>query len=228
MGNPSCRVILDALDLPISSGEKNASEQLIDFLRPRQLLLVLDNFEHHIPEAPLVSEILQQAPDIKILVTSRMRLNLQGEWVTEIPGLSFPDPQEVENFSRDNGFVDKYCAAEFFLHAAQRARMDFTITHTDYAAVARITQLVGGMPLGLELAASWVNILAPDEIAAEIEQGLDFLESSMQDVPERQRSMRAVFDYSWKLMSTREQAIFPNSRFSGVDFRGMPPKRFWE
>ena len=224
-GQPILPSIVDALDLPISSGEKNTSEQLIDFLRPRKLLLVLDNFEHHIPEASLVNEIFQQAPDIKILVTSRIRLNLQVEWVTEIPGLSFPDPQEVENFSRDNGFVDKYCAAEFFLHAAQRSRMDFTITHTDYAAVARITQLVGGMPLGLELAASWVNILSPDEIAAEIEQGLDFLESSMQDVPERQRSMRAVFDYSWKLMSAREQAVFPKlSVFRGGFLRDAAKK----
>jgi predicted ATPase/DNA-binding SARP family transcriptional activator len=208
-GQPILPSIMDALALPVGSGEKKASECLIDFLGPRQLLLVLDNFEHHISEAPLVSVILQQAPNVKILVTSRMRLNLQGEWVTEILGLNFPKPQDVEKYSGDNGFVDKYCAAEFFLHAAQRARTDFTITHADYAAVARITQLVGGIPLGLELAASWVNILAPDEIAAEIEQSLDFLESSMQDVPERQRSMRAVFDHSWKLMSTREQAIFP-------------------
>lgn len=206
---PILPIIVDALELPIGTGEKDASVQLIDFLRTRKLLLVLDNFEHQISEAPLVGELLQHAPDVKILTTSRVRLNLQGEWVTEIPGLSFPDPQAVENFSRDNGFVDKYCAAEFFLRAAQRTRMDFTIAYTDYAAIARITQLVGGMPLGLELAASWVNILPPHEIAAEIEQSLDFLESSMQDVPERQRSMRAVFDYSWKLMSTREKAIFP-------------------
>jgi predicted ATPase len=217
--------IVDALSLPVRSGEKKASDCLIDFLRPRQLLLVLDNFEHHIPKASLISEILQQAPGIKILVTSRMRLNLQGEWVTEIPGLHFPEPQDVEKFTGNNGFVDQYCAAEFFLHAAQRVRTDFAITHADYAAVARITQLVGGMPLGLELAASWVNILAPDEIAAEIEQSLDFLESSMQDVPERQRSMRAVFDYSWKLMSGREQSIFPKlSVFRGGFSRAAAKK----
>jgi len=208
-GQPILPGIIDALELQIGSHERNATECLLDFLRPRHLLLVIDNFEQHISEASLVSEILQQAPKIKILVTSRMRLNLQGEWITEIPGLHFPSPEDVEKLSENNGFVEKYCAAEFFLHAAQRARTDFTITHADYTAVARITQLVGGMPLGLELAASWVNILAPDEIAAEIEQSLDFLESSMQDVPERQRSVRAVFDYSWKLMSPREQSIFP-------------------
>jgi predicted ATPase/DNA-binding SARP family transcriptional activator len=208
-GQPILPGIIDALGLHISGGDKNAAEQLIDFLRPRQLLLVLDNFEHHLPQAPLLSEILGQAPAVKIMATSRMRLNLQPERVTEISGLRFPDPQEVGSIRGENGFVEKYCAAELFLHAAQRARSDFTITPTDYAAVARITQLVAGMPLGLELAASWVNVLTPAEIAAEIEQGLDFLESSMQDVPARQRSMRAVFDYSWKLMSRREQAIFP-------------------
>lgn len=226
-GQPILPSIVDALDLPISSGEKDTSKQLIDFLRPRKLLLVLDNFEHHIPEASLVSEILLQAPDIKILVTSRIRLNLQVESVTEIPGLSFPDPQETENFSQDNGFVDKYCAAEFFLHAAQRVRIDFDITPTDYTAVARITQLVGGMPLGLELAASWVTILSPGEIAAEIEQSLDFLESSLQDLPDRQRSMRAVFDYSWKLMSAREQTVFPKlSVFRGGFIRDAAKKIF--
>ena len=235
-GQPILPSIIDSLELPISRGEKSASQQLIDFLHPRKLLLVLDNFEHLISEAPMVSEILQQAPELKILVTSRIRLNLQSELVAEISGLSFPAPYDIENFSKDNGFIDKYCAAEFFLRAAQRTRMDFAITHTDYAAVARITQLVGGMPLGLELAASWVNILTPDEIAIEIEQGLDFLESSLQDVPERQRSMRAVFDHSWKLMSAREQAIFPKlsvfrggfSRDAAKKILGVTPRDLME
>jgi len=208
-GQPILPAITEALELPITSREVPATEQLVDFLRPRQLLLVLDNFEYLISEAPLVSEIIQKAPQIKTLVTSRVRLNLQGEWVTEIPGLSFPTPPDLESIPRDNGFVSKYCAVEFFVNAAQRTRTNFAITAPDYPAVARITQLVGGMPLGLELAASWVNVLNPQEIAAEIEQSLDFLESSLQDIPERQRSIRAVFDYSWKLMSDRERQIFP-------------------
>jgi len=208
-GQPILPVIVDALDLPIAQREVPPTEQLIDFLRQRELLLVLDNFEHLITEAPLVSAILQQTPKVKILTTSRVQLNLQGEWVTEISGLSFPTILDVASISRDNGFIDKYCAVEFFLHSAQRTRTDFTISKNDFPAVARITQLVGGMPLGLELAASWVHVLTLDEIGSEIEAGLDFLESSMQDIPERQRSIRAVFDYSWKLMSERERMIFP-------------------
>lgn len=215
-GQPILPGIIEALKLPIAAGEKNAAGQLIDFLRERQLLLVLDNFEHHILEAPLVSEILGQAPGIKVMVTSRMRLNLQSEQVTDVAGLRFPQAQDLEAFTGVNGFVDQYSAVAFFLNAAQRARREFTIPSSDYPAVARITQLVSGMPLGLELAASWVSILSPVEIAAEIETGLDILESSMQDVPDRQRSMRAVFDYSWKLMSRREQAIYPKlSVFQG-------------
>jgi len=206
---PILPIIFDALELPIYSGDKEASEQLIDFLHNRQLLLVLDNFEHHISEAPILSEILQRAPEVKILVTSRLLLKLQGEGVIEISGLEFPDPQETEDIFTDTSFVEKFCAVEFFLQAAQRTRMDFAITQADYLDLSRITQLVGGMPLGLELAASWVNVLTPGEIADEIERGLDFLESNMQDVPERQRSIRAVFDHSWKLMSPREQVIFP-------------------
>ncbi len=226
-GQPILPGIVDALRLPISAGEKDAAGQLIDFLRSRKLLLVLDNFEHHISEAPLVGEILGQAPELKILVTSRMRLNLQSERVTEVSGLDFPEPQDLEALTVDNGFVDKYCAVEFFLRAAQRARQDFAIDKADYPAVARITQLVRGMPLGLELAASWVSILTPAEIADEIEDGLDILESSLQDVPERQRSMRAVFDYSWKLMSAREQTIFPElSVFRGGFSRDAARKIF--
>jgi len=201
--------IIDALELPITKDDIPPSELLMEFLHPRELLLVLDNFEHLTPEALLVNRLLQQAPEIKILITSRVRLNLQSERVIEIEGLSFPDLRDIVSIPRDNGFISKYCAVEFFLSAAQRARADFTIMKTDYPAVARITQLVGGMPLGLELAASWVNVLAPDEIVTEIEQSLDFLESNLQDVPARQRSIRAVFDYSWKLMSNREQQIFP-------------------
>jgi predicted ATPase len=169
----------------------------------------LDNFEHLIARAQIVSQILQQAPRVKVLATSRERLNLQGEQIMEITGLSFPDSSDMNHDVMDLKRLNQFSAVEFFLHAARRAQMDFKITPSDYTDIAHITQLVGGMPLGLELAASWITILTPNEIVTEIEQGLDFLESRMQDIPERQRSIRAVFDNSWKWMSRREQQVFP-------------------
>ena len=220
--------IVDALGLPIAEQELPVSEQLLGFLHPRQLLLVLDNFEHLVPEARFVSELLQEAPQLTILATSRVRLNLHGEWAAEIPGLSFPDSSAIESLPNDSGIIDTYHAVGFFLQAAQRARADFTLASVDYPVVARITQLVAGIPLGLELAAAWINVLSPEDIAAEIEAGLDFLETDTQDVPARQRSIRATFEYSWKLMSKREQRrSFPNSPFSEGDSRGQRPRRYW-
>jgi len=182
----------------------------VNYLRQKQLFLILDNFEHLLDESVLVSEILNRAPDVKILATSRARLMLQCEWPYEIEGLSYPAEQDFNWIeSGDNGFVNSFCSVDLFTRSAQRAQRDFTLKKEDYLSVARITQLVGGMPLGLELAASWVNILSCKEIALEIEQSIDFLESNMQDSPERQRSIRAVFDYSMKMIKERGREIFP-------------------
>ncbi len=94
------------------------------------------------------------------------------------------------------------------MQSARRARPGFELEADDVKYVARICRLVQGMPLGIRLAAAWVEMLAPEEIAAEIGQGLDFLETGLSDVPERQRSIRAVFDHSWDLLTEREREVF--------------------
>ncbi|UCC51552.1 MAG: tetratricopeptide repeat protein, partial [Anaerolineaceae bacterium] len=163
---------------------------------------VFDNFEHLLDGAVLVTDMLQAAQGVKIVTTSRERLNLLSEQVYPIDGLAFPDLEAV-------GDAEEYSAVRLFLQSAYRNRPDFALRNVDdLAYLARICHMVAGMPLALELAASWVDVLTLDEIARELQQGLDLLESERRDLPERQRSVRASFDYSWRRLDEKEQAIF--------------------
>jgi predicted ATPase/DNA-binding SARP family transcriptional activator len=188
--------IAQALALTVSDLSAHQS-QLVDYLGDKTLLLVLDNMEHLLEAAGVLTEILAGAPEVKILVTSRQRLELAEEWVFDLPGLPLPDAGTPP---ADNS------AVALFLQTAQRTNRLFMLTEAEETAVIRICHLVGGMPLGLQLAATWVRVLSCAEIAQEIERDLDFLSSSQRHLPERQRSMRAVFDYSWQLLVPAEQA----------------------
>jgi predicted ATPase/Tfp pilus assembly protein PilF len=191
--------LVNSLDLP-TAGTATPATLLLDYLREKELLLVLDNFEHLLDGVDLLLEILAQAGSVKALITSRERLNLQEEWVYSLHGLPFPeesDPDWQENSS-----------VALFLQMARKTRSDFTLSEADRPAMMQICRLLGGMPLGLQLAASWVRVLSPAEIAQEIEQNLEFLTVSHRNVPERHRSLRAVFDHSWQLLSPAEQKLF--------------------
>lgn len=179
--------------------------QLLNYLRDKQMLLIVDNVEHLLVGhnlqgtiAELLMEILQQATKIKLLVTSRELINLQEEWSFEVQGLPFP------SMKSDNGF-DAYSAVALFIQRARRANPGLEMN--DKASVARLCNLVEGMPLAIELAATWVRILSPLEIANEIEKSVDFLNAQMRDLPERHRSIRAVFDQSWRMLSNKEKRV---------------------
>jgi predicted ATPase len=182
-------------------GAEDLESQLQSYLHEKQLLLLLDNFEHLIDGAGTVADILSIAPEVKILVTSRERLRLQAEWTFEVTGLPVPENGSLEA-------AEEYGAVELFLQSAHRAQPGFSPSPEDLQAIVRICRLVDGMPLALELAAAWVNTLNCKEIAAEIQQDLDLLATEMHDVPRRQRSIRAVFDHSWNDLSTAEQSSF--------------------
>jgi len=189
-------------------GSMDPRVQLLNHLKSKSLLLVLDNFEHLLDGANLLAEIYQQTSEVKLLVTSRERLNLQGEWLFEVQGLQFP--------SADTQEIMSYSAATLFVQSALRASVNYTLTPDDVPAVARILGLVQGMPLGIEIAASWMRTLSCHEIAQEVERNLDFLETSMRGIPDRHRSMRAVFDHSWNLLSeTERRALHQLSVFHG-------------
>ena len=169
--------------------------QLVTYLRNKQLLLVLDNFEHLMKGTSLIKHILQAAPQVYILVTSRERLRLQDEQVFPVYG--FPVDNEA-------GMED---ARQLFLQTARRIRPDFKQTSDNLSALNQICRLVDGMPLALELASAWVDTLSLNDIAMEIRRGLDFLETYLQDMPDRHRSLRAVFDTSWQNLSEDTQNI---------------------
>ena len=187
--------IAGSLQLPLS-GDRSAKEELMDALREREMLLVLDNFEHFLDGGVvLLNNILQQAPDVRILVTSRERLNLQAERIISVDGLCVPTETDLPN-------AKNYSAVQLFLQS------DFEPTAADMKHIARICQLVEGMPLGIELAAAWTRALSCREIAAEIEESMEFLSVQSRDIPERHRSLGAVFNQSWKHLSEEEQCVF--------------------
>jgi predicted ATPase/transcriptional regulator with XRE-family HTH domain/Tfp pilus assembly protein PilF len=201
--------IAAALEIPsYDAGEPGL--QFNNYLHHKKLLLLLDNMEHLIGASGQLAEILRNAPGVKMLVTSRERLNIQAEWVFEIHGLPAPPDEWIEQ-------PEEYSAIALFLQNARRVQPGYIPDRNDLAAILQICRLMNGVPLGIELAASWMRLLTPPEIAQEISRDLDFLTSSLRDIPERHRSMRAAFDYSWNLLSEEEQrglmslSIFPGS-----------------
>jgi predicted ATPase/class 3 adenylate cyclase len=183
--------LAESLQLEIDSQYSGfeARRQLLDFLHPRSTLLVLDNFEHLVEGSPLVAEVVEEAPGVAMLATSRERLGVASEWVLDVEGL------QVSGNGSGNG------AVRLFAERARQADASFVLTDELRPPVARICRLVEGLPLGIELAASWVPLLRPGEIADEIERGLDLLSTTARDIPERHRSLRAVCDQSWRLLA---------------------------
>ena len=190
----------EALRFPLATDE-DPQHQLLRYLRQRQLLLVMDNFEHILEGAGIISEILKTAPQVKLLVTSRERLNLQSEVVLNVGGLTFPE-------QLDSADVFTYDAINLFNQSAGRVRPGFEPTSDDLKLIANICQIVQGMPLAIELAAAWLHILDLSEVAGELEKDLDILAADVRDAPSRHRSIRAVFEQSWSMLGEKEQEVF--------------------
>lgn len=192
--------VAHALDLPLQ-GSRAPTEQLWDALAPRRMLLVLDNFEQllgQVASVQWVKALLERAPGLQLLITSRERLRISHERTFELAGLALPET---------NGPEETAGALHLFLARAQYISSDFVLTAENRAAVARICKLVGGMPLAIELAAAWVNTLTVAEIADELQRGIDFLVLAQRDMAPRHRSMKAVFDHSWALLSSEERTV---------------------
>jgi predicted ATPase/DNA-binding CsgD family transcriptional regulator len=194
------QTIAEAVRFPMTTHE-DPQQQLLRYLQKRQLLLVLDNFEHLLAGASIVSQILQVAPTVKILATSRGRLNLQSETVLNLGGMALPNQGPVED-------ILDYDAVTLFVQRASQVRPGFDPSHDELQQVTRICEMVQGMPLAIELAAAWLHVINIEEIAKELEKGLDILATELRDSPARHRSIRAVFDHSWNLMDKTEQDIF--------------------
>jgi len=193
--------IMDAIGYPLQPDGRSPEQQLFDYLQPKTLLLVLDNFEHLLAGVGLVNAILRVAPGVKILVTSRECLLLSGETLYHLDSLTYPSAATTTNL------LD-YDAIKLFLQRARYLRPTFELSADDLAAIVRICQLVEGMPLAILLAAAWVDMLSLPAIAEEISQSFDFLESELRDLPERHHSIRAVFTHSWRRLSEADRTVF--------------------
>ncbi|MEJ2485578.1 MAG: adenylate/guanylate cyclase domain-containing protein [Anaerolineales bacterium] len=191
--------IASSINLPLYN-DKSPSEQVLNYLKEKDMLLVLDNFEHLQDGATIVNDLLEAAPRLQILVTSRSRMQLAKECIFEVEGLRFPEAAEAEIF-------ENFEAVQLFTMHAHRADPSFQLDSSDRQSVVEICKLMQGMPLGIELAAHWIRVISPQEIVNELRQDIDLLQTEMVDVPERHRSMRAMFDYSWKLLDEKEKQV---------------------
>lgn len=175
-------------------------QQLCAHVRDRALLLVIDNFEQVLSEAILLSNLLAAAPHVKIIVTSREVLRLDDEWVYTVEGMELPIPDDKRS-------LNSFGAVQLFVDRAQRVRSDLAPDH-ELNCIARICRLVQGIPLAIELAASRLRQQSCEEIANTLTRNSDVLVTAFRNVPERHRSMRAVFTWSWDLLSESEQRAF--------------------
>ncbi|GIW26768.1 MAG: transcriptional activator [Meiothermus sp.] len=182
------------------AGSTDPKTQLLNYLRGKTLLLLLDNFEHLLEGAPLLEELLTQAPGLKLLVTSRAALELPGEWLFDLEGLGYPPPQTEED-------LDGFDAVRLFIARAERLSSSFVITPATLEAIAELTRRVQGMPLAIELLSTWVRGLGVGEILAQLGHSFGLLQTSQRDLPERHRSLRAILEYTWQLLTEAEQAV---------------------
>lgn len=207
--------IVEALQIPLRSTQKPL-QQLFAYLAGKRMLVIIDNFEEWLPGARYLGDLLRHAAQVKLLVTSRERLNLRQEWVVEIEGLPFPrrlTEAQIERLAAswqgaEHGEqMPAMEAVTLFVHHARRVHAAYKPTGKELDAILHICRLVEGSPLALELAASWLRVLSGEEIVVEIQRSIDFLAANTRDLPPRHRSMRAVFDHSWQMLTRSEQAV---------------------
>lgn len=209
--------IAQSLSIPLR-GLDTPLEQVQQSIQNKEMLWLFDNFEHLVEGASILSELLSHAPHLKILVTSRTVLDLAEEWLYQVDGLSYPVQQPS---SEPTGLPALPSSAAFsavylFIQRARQTQQSFEYL-PQQADVHAICQIVEGLPLAIELAAVWVRLLSCEQIAAQIKQNLDFLATSHRNITDRHRSIRAVFDYSWQLLTpTEQQALAMMSVFRGT------------
>ena len=177
---------------------------LESYLRPRRLLLALDNFEQVMGAAPLLAELLAAAPGLVVLVTSRAVLRLSGEHEFPVPPLPVP-PAGV---GRDPADLQRYASVSLFVERAHAVAPGFELTDENAGAVAEICRRLDGLPLAIELAAARVRLLPPQALASRLDQRFSVLTGGARDLPERQRTLKNTLDWSFGLLSAGEQALF--------------------
>ncbi|MEM7131556.1 MAG: tetratricopeptide repeat protein [Chloroflexota bacterium] len=207
-------ILAEGLAIKLDSSD-DPLNRVIHYLANQECLLILDGFETLLSESQskqatdTIIQILTHCPSVKFLITSREPLNIRQEQRVELQGLTFP-------LTADEGQLETYSAIQLFLQGAEQVRPGFQIQDDEKDDVVALCKLLGGMPLGLKLSAAWLRGMSVQRIVAEINRNLDFLSTRMRDVAPRQRSLRAVFNYTWSLLTNREKDAFRSfSAFQG-------------
>lgn len=185
-------------------GLGSLAERLQLYFAPKQLLLVLDNFEHVSAAAPLVADLLATAPHLKILVTSRVALHLSGEHEFPIPPLALPNPHDFAPIT----VIAQTPAVALFIARAQAVKPDFELTYANMGLVTEICQRLDGIPLAIELAAARSKLLPPPALLARLSHQLTVLTGGPRDLPARQQTLRSAIGWSYDLLLPAEQALF--------------------
>ena len=199
-------VSLSGMDTPLMD--------LLNHLREKEMLLLLDNIEHLLEGEEnlnicleIITQILQGAPHVKLVISSRVRLQLQEELTFDLRGLPVPPPGWGKDAHLAEETAVSFPSMHLFLQRAKTVRRSFTPTSSHLQVIARICHLLDGLPLAIEMAASWMRHLSCSQILQQIEADLDFLQLSARNIPARHRTLRAVFDTSWKLLTEQETAV---------------------
>ncbi len=203
--------IVQALGLR-GAGADSPVARLKAFVRDHRLLLVLDNFEHIVDAAPIVTELLGAGPHLAILVTSRVRLRLSGERERAVPPLGLAEPDEADSLPA----VAESAAVRLFVARAQAVQEAFVLSAENAAAISQICTRLDGLPLAIELAVAWIKVLSPPALLEHLEPRLPRLTGGSRDLPARQQTMRDTIAWSYDLLSLEEQALFRRlALFSG-------------
>lgn len=189
-----------ATALGLNAGGGNVLEQVTSALANSEMLLVLDNFEHVLAASDVVTRLLDASPSVKVLVTSRSRLELQSEWLFPLEGLEYPQR------SGDLSEINDFDAVTLFVERARRVQPSFHVTEADVPVLVRVCTLMEGVPLAIELAASWARALPLEAIERDVSRNLDALSSSAKDGIARHASIRATFEQSWSILTEPERA----------------------
>jgi predicted ATPase/DNA-binding SARP family transcriptional activator/Flp pilus assembly protein TadD len=205
-------VIAEALGVP-EDDTVPLLEVLKDQLRSKRLLLVLDNMEQVVEVAPLVGELLEAAPELRLIATSRILLRLYGEYEFPVEPLALPDLEQLPPAAE----LAQFAAVALFLERARLARPDFALSESNAAAVAEICVRLDGLPLAIELAAAQIKLFGPVAMLAQLAKRLDFLRLRARNLPERQQTLRATIDWSYNLLDESEKQLFYSlAVFTGV------------
>jgi predicted ATPase/DNA-binding winged helix-turn-helix (wHTH) protein len=195
--------IAETLGVKEMSG-KPIIEMLKDFLREKQMLLIADNFEQIASAAPFLTEILDHAPQLKILVTSRVLLGIPAEREFRVPPLDLPE--NAAQTSLEN--LTEFESVKLFLERAKGVKSAFTLTGENAASVAEICRRLEGLPLAIELAAARIKILSPEQILIRLENRLKLLTGGAKSLPARQQTMRGAIEWSYDLLPEAEKILF--------------------